>query len=184
MGFHEELNVIRRRAGLQEQARDTLYHGTSKAALEKILAGSTQDIIRVYQESNVSLGGAYLTRNITTARYAAKKAAKTHNSAPVVVEVKLIYPLLPDEDWVVDASEHPHEEDFDWDSETWLDSRYQGFFDELFASDVGGSLSDTYRDNYDELNHAHDITWGDSMNYIGSVRQEQPLSPQQIMGEA
>jgi len=166
------------------EARDMLYHGTSRAALEKILTGSTSDIIRVYQESNVSLGGAYLTRHITTARYASKKAAKAHNSEPVVVEVKAIYPLLPDEDWVVDASERPHEEDFDWGSDTWIDLRYRGFFDELFAKDVGGSLSDTYRDNYDELNHTYDITWGDSMNYIGSVRQEQPLSPQQIVGRA
>lgn len=166
---------------LYEQ-RVKLYHGTSQNVLNAVLAGDEPKIKRVYQESNISLGGTYLTSRYDHAQFAASKAAKVHNSTPVVIEVKPAFSLYPDEDWVVEASEKPHGNDFDYSMDEWKDVRYREFFDELFSvyPGEGHSLSDTYKEHYDDLNGAHDITWEDSMKYIKSARQKEPLSRNQI----
>jgi hypothetical protein len=159
-----------------------LFHGTSEWALEQIRAGGA--IKRVYTDSNVSLGGAYLTAQREIARVAAQNASRAHDSSPVILTVRLNHPLLPDEDWVVAASERPLERDFDWHTDTYKDPRYAALFDDLFSEYLGDghSLSDEYVRKYDLLNRQHQITWKDSFRYIGSVRQAHPISPDQIAG--
>ena len=97
--------------------------------------------------------------------------------------VRIKYPLLPDEDWVVRASERPKDSDFDWTTETYKSKRYANFFADLFSEYIGEghSLSDEYARRYDELNARYGITWKDSLRYTGSVRQAHPLDADQII---
>ena len=161
---------------------DHLFHGTSQKALDLIRAGDG-DIQRVYSEANVSLGGAYFTEYPEIARVAAIRAARAHDSQPVLLTVRMNKPLFPDEDWVVKAAEDPLPEDFDWSTEEYRDSRYRGFFKALFSKYLGDghSLSDEYARKYAALNKRFKITWKDSLRYIGAVRQETPISPDQII---
>lgn len=175
----QELAGITNGRYLNEAPMPPFYHGTSKKALELIRQNS-REVQRVYTDSNVSLGGAYLTTRLGIAQVAAKRAASAHGSEPVVIEVEPIFELLPDEDWVVEAAENPRDEDFDHGTEEWLDDRYAGFFDELFSVYDGNSLSDAYARHYDMLNDEYMIEAEDSLKYIGSVRQQEPLAPQQV----
>lgn len=175
-------NQLRTWTRLIENAGTVYYHGTSKYALDQIQS-DTNTIRPVYIDSNVSLGGAYFTTRKEIAKSAAITAARAHNSTPVILTIQPKYELLPDEDWVVPAAERPHREDFDYGSDTYKSERYQGFFDDLFSEYMGDghSLSDEYARRYHELNDFHNITYQDSLKYTGSVRQEKPLSADQII---
>ena len=159
----------------------TLYHGTSNYVLRQIETGKNK-VRRVYREANVSLGGTYLTERLDIAKVAAMNAAREHRSTPVILTVKIIYPLFPDEDWVVAAIEHPKSQDFNWNTETYKSKRYREFFADLDSEYMGDghSYSDEYARRYADLNR-HGITWRDSLKYTGSVRQEQPLTANQIV---
>lgn len=159
-----------------------LFHGTSNYVLEQIRAG-TNVVIPVYQDSNVSLGGTYMTTNLGMAKVAAAQAARVHGSAPVIVCLRPDFALQPDEDWVVCASENPRDEHFDGSLERYTVPRYERFFNDLFSRYLGEgqSLSDAYVKRYATLNRKHQITWEDSMLYLGSVRQDQPIAATQII---
>lgn len=153
-----------------------MYHGTSLAALKRIREG--REILPVYTVNNISLGGAYFTNNRAKARGHAKEAADIHKSTPVIL---LVVPeeLLPDEDWVVVAFEDcpllP-------DRETIEDKVHREFFDDLFVGYLPEtSLSDHYKERYDELNRKHGITADFSLHWIKSARQEDPLHMSQII---
>lgn len=158
----------------------TLFHGTSAYVLHQVETGGNK-VRRVYHEANVSLGGTYLTEHLSIAKVAAMNAAREHHSVPIILTVRIIHPLFPDEDWVVPATERPKPQDFNWKTETYKSKRYRDFFADLFSEYLGEghSLSDEYARRYTELNR-HGITWKDSLRYTGSVRQEHPLTPDQI----
>lgn len=155
-----------------------MYHGTSSVGLNKIRAGSITPS-PVYRESNISMGGAYLTRHRQQAALAAQRAARTHGGDPVVVKVRPHGPLHPDEDWVVSASEN----DCSSCGGEGHTGAHKRFFDDLFSGyqGEGHSLSDHYKDQF-HLNDEHGITWQDSYDQIGSVRQEKPLHRSQLVG--
>ena len=117
------------------------------------------------------------------AKIAADLAATAHNSTPVILLINPIYPLFPDEDWVVEATEHPKKEDFNWTTEQYKSKRYRDFFEDLFSEYIGEghSLSDEYARRYDELNSKYKITYKDSLRYIYSVRQAEHIAPSQII---
>jgi len=155
------------------------FHGTSSLSLQKILRGNGA-VIRVYRDSNTSLGGAYFTTQEPVARVAAELAAREHGGEPVVLTVRAdTNDLLPDEDWVVSAV-------VDLPADRYgviRDRRMRDFFDDLFVGYMGEghSLSDHYKERYDELNESHGITWRDSLRtWPGSVRQPHPISADQI----
>ena len=151
------------------------YHGTTTVVLAKIQSGS-KDVKKVYTESNISLGGAYFAREKERAEFYAIDAARLLGGNPVVLEVTPDA-LYPDEDWVVSAIE-----DAPTDGYKIKDQRLQEFFDDLFDGYVAdNSLSDHYRDRYDELNDYHGITWQDSEDWISTARQEGPLRAEQIV---
>ena len=162
--------------------KGALFHGTTEYAVNQIETGSN-NVRPVYTDSNVSLGGTYFTRFYDIAQVAAQTAAREHGSKPVVLIVRIKYPLLPDEDWVVRAAERPKDSDFDWTTETYKSKRYANFFADLFLEYIGEghSLSDEYARRYDELNARYRITWRDSLRYTGSVRQAHPLDADQII---
>lgn len=157
------------------------YHGTSRAGLEAILAGGRVEPVHV--EANPSLGGAYVTTRRAIAEVCARNAARAHGSTPVVLTVRATQPLLPDEDWVVNASERPLDADFDRRRDQWKAPRLRSFFDDLFSEYLGEghSLSDAYCARYAELNGRHRITADESLRYLGSARQAAPLKASQVL---
>lgn len=158
-----------------------LLHGTSAAALGAIRAGGP--VRPVHVDANPSLGGAYLTTRRPIAEVAARNAARAHGSTGVVLTIAATRPLLPDEDWVVAASERPLDDDFDRATEQWREARLARFFDDLFSGYLGDghSLSDAYAARYARLNRRHRITAAESLRYLGSARQEEVLSPGQVL---
>lgn len=155
-----------------------LYHGTSKAAYKAILAND-KSIKPSFVSSNVSLGGAYFTTNPELAKVYARRTAREHgeDGNGVVFEVKPIFPLLPDEDWVVNAFEELEINE----NEEIIDPKYKDFFDDLFIGYDQNSLSDHYKKRYEYLNKKHGITWKDSIRWAKSVRQKEPIVPEQII---
>ncbi len=162
--------------------KSALFHGTTEYVVSQIESGSN-NVRLVYKDSNISLGGAYLTRFYEIAQVAAQTAAREHQSKPVILIVRIKYPLFPDEDWVVRASERPKDSDFDWNTESYKSKRYANFFADLFSEYIGDghSLSDEYVRRYDELNARYGITWKDSLRYTGSVRQGHVITADQII---
>ena len=74
------------------------FHGTSTIVWNALKSGKTIPIQRAFRESNVSLGGAYLTIEYALAKVYAENAADQVGGDPVVIVVKEDFPLLPDED--------------------------------------------------------------------------------------
>lgn len=154
--------------------RITAFHGTTSEVMEKIASGKPFEIQRVFQDSNVSLGGAYITKDPTLAAVYAKDAAEVLGGSPVVLRVKVdVKDLLPDEDWIVRIFEEVKR----------LPPRIQRFMDDLFVGypGEGFSLSDHYKVRYEELNAGHGITWRDSWKYGGTARMNRPLEDEDIM---
>lgn len=152
------------------------YHGTSTVVLEKIQRGS-KDVKLVYTKSNISLGGTYFARHKERAEFYARDAARILGGQPVILEV-IPDDLYPDEDWVVEAIEQAPE----GRDGRLKNKRLQEFFDDLFQDYVSdNSLSDHYRDRYDDLNDYHGITWKDSEDWINTARQLGPLRAEQIV---
>ena len=151
------------------------YHGTSDLALIQIRAGSAR-VTPVYTESNVSLGGTYLAADRFLADVAAKIAAQAHSGRPVrlMVEIKESE-LLPDEDWVVSAAESPEGVKRGRRIDDFMDDLFVGYFGEGF------SLSDHYRERYNELNRDHLITWKDSWTWSHTARIARILVPKDIV---
>ncbi len=136
------------------------YHGTATAA---------QPGRRTFSATNVSLGGTYITKNRALAEVYAQTAAREHSGEPVVLDVRVPdTELLPDEDWVVNAAES--REDPPPRVQAFLDDLFQGYLGE------GWSLSDHYKERYDELNRRHGITWRDSWEWVGTARLDRLLS--------
>jgi hypothetical protein len=167
------------RTWLEAQTPFQFYTGTSEAALRDIQSGRHQ-VRPVFKDSNVSLGGAYLTTDSSSAEVYARRAAKEHGSEGVILVVKPLYPLHPDEDWVVNASEQANWSDTEGG---YVDPRLRAFFEDLFQGyeGEGSSLSDHYKGRYYELNDEHGITWEDSLRWCRSVRQEEPISREQVI---
>jgi len=151
------------------------FHGTSTIVLRGLQEGRSE-IKRVFRESNVSLGGAYLTIEYALAKVYADLAARELGGKPIVLVVGERYPLLPDEDLAAKLTDHRVPET--------KDRRLRGFVDALFEDPNyfdGISMSDLYRDRYDELNDEFRITYKDSLRYTHNVRQDQPLSLSQVV---
>ncbi len=152
-----------------------LYHGTSLSVLRAIQAGR-KFTKPVFAESNVSMGGAYLTSIRHLAEAHALLAGGKHQAEPVILRIDPVFALLPDEDWVVRASETLDE----------IQIRRAGltrFMADLFGGYMGDghSLSDHYKARYKVLNARHGITWERSLKYIQSVRQAERLTKAQIL---
>ncbi len=152
-----------------------VYHGTSSDVVRRILTAAGGKPRRVFVESNVSLGGTYVTKRRDLADVYAKEAARTLGGRPVVLELDLRESeLLPDEDWAVDAAEGRDEPPV----------RIQKFLDDLFVGYIEGwSLSDHYKERYDELNALHGITWRDSWRWRGTARLPRLLRASDIRAE-
>ena len=153
------------------------YHGTSSLVLDKIKSGNEADVQRVFDTSNVSLGGAYVTNRHDLAVVYAKEAAQVLGGNPVVLEVELdAREFLPDEDWVVDVTDYHV-------PESHITPRIQKFLDDLFVGyrGEGWSLSDHYKERYDELNAEYHITWRDSWKWRGTARISRPLHASDIV---
>jgi len=165
------------RLAVPDPRRVAWYHGTSRKVLAAVRAGGCV-VMPTHVDANVSLGGAYFTTDAVTAGAYAEHAAWKHDSHPVVLVVRPRLPLMPDEDWVVRAfKELPMDR-----HDVILDDRYRDFFGDLFTTyDGNGSMSDAYRDRYDELNSTHGISWEDSWRFLQSARQEVCLDPHQIV---
>lgn len=145
--------------------------------LEKIASGKPSEIRRVFEGSNVSFGGVYLTKDQALAEVYAKNAARIVGGSPEVLKVKVdVRHLLPDEDWVVRVFE-------EFEEGERFPPRIQGFMDDLFIAypGEGFSLSDHYKTRYEELNARHGITWRDSWKYGGTARMNRPLEPGDIL---
>lgn len=144
------------------------YHGTTSLVAEAIArSGRAQQ--RVFDTTNVSLGGTYVTRRPDLAAVYAEQAARAFGGSPVVLVIDVApAALLPDEDWVVNAAE----------SSLAPGMRLQRFLDDLFVGYLGEghSLSDHYKTRYAPLNRAHDITWRDSWRWLGTARLDRPLT--------
>lgn len=153
-----------------------VYHGTSSDVVRRILTGGGDKRRRVFVESNVSLGGTYVTKRRDLADVYARQAARALGGRPVVLELDLRESeLLPDEDWVVDVAEGRDEPP----------ARIQTFLDDLFVGYLGEgfSLSDHYKERYDELNAEHGITWRNSWRWRGTARLPRPLRASDIRAE-
>ena len=140
------------------------YHGTTDRALTAIRTGSAL-VAPVYVEANASLGGAYLAVDRSLAIVAAQAAARSTGGRPVLLIVEIAQDeLLPDEDWVVRAAEARED--------VHRGRRIDDFMTDLFEGypGEGFSLSDHYRDRYDELNDTHTITWRDSWTWSRTAR--------------
>ena len=151
------------------------YHGTSSTAAGQIMAESHTSQ-PVYIESNVSLGGAYLTSERGLAEAAARAAACAHESFPVVFVLEIDErELLPDEDWIVRPAESPED--------IVLGRRIQSFLDDAFEGypGEGHSLSDHYASRYNELNARHGITWRDSWRWCRTARLSRLLRPGDVV---
>ena len=149
------------------------YHGTSTTSLNWIFSGRPAEVVRAFTEANVSLGGAYVTKDNLFARAYALHAADVQGGRPAVLEVEIpSSDLLPDEDWVVKAAEAPR-----------LSPRLQQFMDDLFKGYLGEgwSLSDHYKTKYAELNKKHGITWRDSWRWSHSARVDRPIRPEDVI---
>lgn len=172
-----------KRAGFARPATRRLdpkewFHGTSTIVWDALKSGKTIPIQRVFREANVSLGGAYLTRKYPLAKVYAEGAAREIGGDPIVLVVKEQFPLLPDEDLAAKLTDYRVPET--------KDRRLRGLVDALFADPNyydGVSMSDLYRDRYDELNDEFGITWKDSLKYTDNVRQKQPLRTSQVVGD-
>jgi len=154
------------------------FHGTSTIVWNALKSGKSIPIQRAFRESNVSLGGAYLTIEYALAKVYAENAAREIGGDPVVIVVKEDFPLLPDEDLAAKLTDYRVPET--------KDRRLRGLVAALFADPNyydGVSLSDLYRDRYDELNDEFGITWKDSLKHVHGVRQKQPLRATQVVGD-
>ncbi len=146
-----------------------VYHGTSSDVLARIMSDTKGAIRRVFMDSNVSLGGTYVTKRRDLAEVYAAQAARQLGGVPVVLELDVPQSdLLPDEDWAVDAAE----------AREPASKREQAFLDDLFVGYLGEgfSLSDHYKERYAELNERHHITWRDSWRWRGTARLDRPLT--------
>lgn len=144
------------------------YHGASSETVEAIASGRHAEIRRAFQESNVSLGGTYVSKYPDLAKVYAKNAVRVQGGSPLLLTLEVSEDdLLPDEDWVVRAAE----------SEGPLSRRLQAFMDDLFIGypGEGFSLSDHYKERYDALNKQHEITWKDSWKWVGTARLDRPI---------
>ena len=153
------------------------YHGTSSKVLEAILLGRKTKPRRVFIESNVSLGGTYVTERRNLAEVYAEQAARVLGGRPIVLELDLDEAeLQPDEDWVVDAAEGRDEPP----------TRIQKFLDDVFVGYLGEgfSLSDHYTKRYTKLNAKHRVTWRDSWQWRGTARLPRPLRASDIRSES
>ena len=150
----------------------SVWHGTSSSVLSAVLKGV--GIKRAFSTSNVSLGGTYVAKSRALADVYAANAAAALGGTPVVLEMCVDRSaLLPDEDWVVrGARARPS-------------PRLRPFWDDLFEGYGGDgfSLSDHYKERYDELNRVHGITWKDSWTY-GFARISRPLSISDVQAAA
>jgi len=158
--------------------RNEWLHGTSTIVWDALKSGRSIPIQRVFRETNVSLGGAYLTKDSALAKVYADNAATYIGGDPIVLVVKEQFPLLPDEDLAARLTDYRIPET--------KDRRLRAFVDALFADPNyfdGVALSDIYRDRYDELNDEFGITWKDSLKYVHGVRQKQPLQATQVVGD-
>lgn len=154
------------------------FHGTSTIVWNALKSGKTIPIQRAFREANVSLGGTYLTMEFPVAKVYAENAAREIGGDPIVLVVKEEFPLLPDEDLAAKLTDYRVPET--------KDRRLRGLVDALFADPNyydGVSMSDLYRDRYDELNDEFGITWKDSLKYVHGVRQKQPLRAAQVVGD-
>lgn len=149
------------------------YHGTSSDVIAEVMRGS-RAARRAFTESNVSLGGTYLTKREDLASVYATQAARVLGGTPVVLKLRVSSDeLLPDEDWVVQAAE----------TREPIPARIEKFMDDLFVGypGEGWSLSDHYKERYDELNDGHKITWRDSWRWGGTARLARLLAEEDIL---
>lgn len=149
------------------------FHGTSSVSLDMMFSGKPSQVRKVFTESNISLGGIYITKDQNLAKVYAEHASRVQGGRPVILEIDLpSSDLLPDEDWVVKAVKSSH-----------LTVRLQDFMDDLFIGypGEGWSLSDHYKERYDELNERHGITWRDSWRWSQSARMERPIRPEEVV---
>jgi hypothetical protein len=154
------------------------FHGTSTIVWDALKSGKSIPIQRAFREVNVSLGGTYLTMEYPLAKVYAENAAREIGGDPIVLVVNEQFPLLPDEDLAAKLTDYRVPET--------KDRRLRAFLDALFADPNyydGVSMSDLYRDRYDELNDEFGITWKDSLKYVHGVRQKQPLRATQVVGD-
>ena len=153
------------------------FHGTSTIVWDALQQGTSIPIQRAFRDANVSLGGAYLTIEYPLAKVYAENAAREIGGDPVVLVVKEQFPLFPDEDLAAKLTDHRVPET--------KNRRLKALVNALFADPNyydGVSMSDLYRDRYDELNDKLGITWKDSLKYTHNVRQKQPLRASQVVG--
>ena len=148
------------------------YHGTTTDVLKKIVAGSCM-VAQVYKRSNVSLGGAYFWSDLARAKDHAAFAARQMGGDPVVLVV-VPDDLYPDEDWVVSFLDRADDDEITPLAD-FLDDLFDGYQGEGF------SLSDHYKERYQELNDYHGITWKDSERWNHSARQLSPLRQDQVV---
>lgn len=167
-----------RALGVVPSNTGVLYHGTIHRTLEQIRSGS-DEIVPVYTDQDVSLGGTYMARDYDIAEAMGRIAAREKGEKEfVVLTVRPIYDLYPDEDWVAA-----------WYRRDFPREQYRAFFDDLFKGyhgtqdvpDADNSLPEHYRRRYDELNVQHGITWQDAIVWSGNVRQVEPLAIEQIV---
>jgi len=150
-----------------------VYHGTSSIVDLKIFSGNPVDVERVFRDSNASLGGTYVTKDRALAEIYADHTTRALGGHPVVYELEVSSSdLFPDEDWVVEGARAPR-----------LGSRLQKFMDDLFIGypGEGFSLSDHYKERYEELNRRHGITWKDSWKWSGTARLEKVIRPEMVV---
>jgi hypothetical protein len=152
-----------------------VYHGTTSDVLDKILRGSQAAQRRVFTESNVSLGGTYVTARRALADVYAQTAARELGGLPVVLELDVDpKELLPDEDWPVRLFEV---------DESAVTPREQKFLDDLFVDypGEGFSLSDHYTTKYEDLNRRHRVSWRDSWKWMETARLDRPLKKDDLL---
>jgi hypothetical protein len=149
----------------------SLYHGTSTDKLDEIQDGSERLSDRTYPNEHRSLGGAYLTNLPSNAHHYSEQAARVHGGGEVILEVKPNPPLTPDEDWVRSVTRYHHNHE-----------PFASFLDDLYERNDGSEpLEITYRRHFRELNETHGITWRESLDVSGNLRQASPLVEDQIL---
>lgn len=153
-----------------------VFHGTTSEVADRLAKGRAADMRRVFKESNVSLGGTYVTNNREMANVYAQTAARVNGGEPMVLEINVPQSdLLPDEDFVVHIAHSSEDEP--------ITKRLQSFMDDLFQGypGEGFSLSDHYKTKYGALNARHGITWKDSWKWMGSARMDRPIRPDDVV---